>query len=81
MSLAERIAQTPARPQSGLPCSVGHLLDTLPADEAAALQRMLTDGWTQKQIVEALRAEGHMVAEQTPNRHRARSCRCFKADQ
>jgi hypothetical protein len=78
MALADRIAQEKPKRMNGLPCSVGELLTNLPADEAAALQHMLDTGWSQREIVEALSAEGHSVGKQTPNRHRSRACRCFE---
>ena len=76
MALADRVKTKPDRAH-GLPCSVGALLSGLPDDESAALQQMLTEGWSQRQIFEALRDEGHVVGQQTINRHRSRSCRCF----
>lgn len=76
MALADKVKNKPERIH-GLPCSVGALLDELPTDEADALQQMLTEGWSQKQIFDALRDEGHVVGQQTINRHRSRSCRCF----
>jgi hypothetical protein len=78
MALADRITQPAPERVHGLPCSVGKLLEELPADEAAALQHMLSNGWSQTQIFEALKAEGHVVGMQTPNRHRSRACRCFR---
>jgi hypothetical protein len=79
MALADRLENTPAR-QPGLPCSVGALLDKLPEDEARALNDMMHAlGWSARRIYDALEAEGHIVGSQTINRHRSRSCRCFKA--
>lgn len=79
MPLAERVQSEPQRRPTGLPCSVGKLLDTLEGDELAALNAMLYElGWSQSRIVEALEDEGHPVGAQTPNRHRSRSCRCFQ---
>lgn len=78
MALSDKLDQAPAR-MTGKPCSVGALLDSLPEDERAALHSMLYElGWSQARIVEALEAEGHVVGGQTPNRHRSRSCRCFR---
>ena len=77
MGLADRLSSTPPR-RTGLPCSVGALLDKLPADEADALEQMLhTLGWSAARIYEALAAEGHEVGRQTIGRHRSRACRCF----
>jgi len=79
MALSDRIDTTPQR-SAGLPCSVGALLDRLPDDEAAALNRMLHElGWSAARIYDALEAEGHEVGRQTIGRHRSRACRCFKA--
>lgn len=78
MALSERLKTTPQR-QPGLPCSVGALLDTLPADEAGALEQMMGPlGWSASRIYEALAAEGHEVGRQTIGRHRSRACRCFE---
>jgi hypothetical protein len=77
MALSERLETTPRR-GSGLPCSVGALLDKLPADEADALEQMMGPlGWSASRIYEALAAEGHEVGRQTIGRHRSRACRCF----
>lgn len=79
MALADRLNGAPAR-MTGKPCSIGALLDTLKGDELAALNAMLYElGWSQSRIVEALEGEGHVVGGQTPNRHRSRACRCFRA--
>ena len=82
MSLAERLQETPER-NFGMPCSIGTLLNTLPADEVAALQAMLgtpeqRSPWTASEIYDALQAEGHTVGYQTIGRHRGRKCRCFR---
>lgn len=78
MALAARIQDNaPRRKPSGLPCSVQKLLDDLPADESAALQFMLDDGWSQERIYAELKDEGHEVGKQTINRHRSKACRCF----
>jgi hypothetical protein len=79
MALADRLNDTPQR-ATGLPCSVGALLDKLPEDEAAALRDMMGPlGWSASRIYDALASEGHDVGRQTIPRHRSRSCRCFKA--
>ena len=79
MALADRLDTTPQR-ISGLPCSVGALIERLQGEERVALNAMLYElGWSQRRIYEALSAEGHDVGLQTVNRHRSRSCRCFKA--
>lgn len=78
MALSERLTETPTR-MAGKPCSIGALLDTLEGDELAALNAMLYElGWSQSRIIAALDEEGHIVGAQTPNRHRSRSCRCFR---
>ena len=77
MSLADRVQSKPAR-RHGIPCSVGELLDSLPADETAALEQMLTGGWSQAEIHAAVTAEGHYVGRQTINRHRSQACRCYQ---
>jgi len=77
MALADRVQSKPTR-RHGIPCSVGELLDTLPADESAALEQMLSGGWSQAEIHAAVTAEGHYVGRQTINRHRSRACRCYQ---
>ena len=79
MALSDRLNDTPQRAH-GLPCSVGALEEKLKGAEADALYAMLhTLGWSARRIYEALATEGHHVGQQSINRHRARSCRCFKA--
>lgn len=79
MSIAARIKE-PAKPSmNGMPCSIGHLLKTLDADEAKALTVMLYDlNWNAGQVYEALREEGYTVGRQSVNRHRGGRCRCVK---
>ena len=79
MALADRLDQSPTKP-TGKPCSVGALLERLDGEELAALNAMLYElGWSQVRIIEALRAEGFAdVGQQTVNRHRSQSCRCFR---
>lgn len=78
MPLADRIADTPAR-ITGKPCSVGELLQRLDPEETKALNQMLYElGWSQARVFAALQAEGHVVGQQTINRHRSRACRCFQ---
>ena len=80
MALADRLQNTPQR-IAGLPCSVGALEERLDGKEADALNAMLHElGWSAERIYVALTAEGYDVGRQTINRHRSRSCRCFKAD-
>lgn len=80
MSLAERVEQDPPL-TTGKPCSIGHLLQTLPDHEREALAAMLgtpeARGWPAGDIYDALVAEGHRCGFQTINRHRGRKCRCF----
>lgn len=78
MALADRVQSKPAPRRHGLPCSVGALIDTLPADEVTALEAMLTGGWSQADIFDAITAEGHQVGRQTINRHRSQACRCYQ---
>ena len=79
MGLADRLSSTPPR-RTGLPCSVGALLDRLDGDEKTALNAMLYElGWSARGVFEALEAEGYSVGFQTINRHRSRACRCFRA--
>ena len=79
MALSDRLTETPRR-GPGFACSVGALLDQLPADEAAAFEQMMGPlGWSANRIYDALEAEGYTVARQTIGRHRSRACRCFKA--
>ena len=80
MTLAQRLTSTPPSNPAGLPCSIGALLARLDGDERDALLAMLGTpeqrGWSQRQIWEALQAEGYEVGMQTVNRHRSGQCRC-----
>lgn len=94
MALSNRLGSTPQRIH-GKPCSVGALEDFLSGAEAEAFDAMLHSlGWSGARIYKAvqdeakeLREAGEIdkaaiyaaMAEQTVNRHRSRSCRCFKA--
>lgn len=76
MALKDRLAEPP-KPMTGLPCSIGTLLNELDGDERAALETMLADrAWSQEMIWRALRDEGHVAGRQSVNRHRAGKCRC-----
>lgn len=81
MALVDRVRQGSKGPGTGLPCSVGTLLDQLPEPEADALREMLGTpedwGWPASSIYDALRDEGYRVGAQTINRHRGRKCKCF----
>jgi hypothetical protein len=78
MGLAEKLTTTP-KPQTGLPCSIGALLARLEGAERDALNAMLYElGWSARRIYDACASEGYDVGQQTINRHRSQSCRCFK---
>lgn len=77
MALSDRIQDTPAR-RHGLPCSVGALIDQLPDVESKALEHMLSTGWSQNDIYDAVTSEGHSIGRQTINRHRSQACRCYQ---
>lgn len=78
MALSDRLSDTPQRIH-GLPCSIGALEDRLDAVEREALDSMLHKlGWSAARIYDALTAEGYDVGRQSINRHRAKSCRCYK---
>lgn len=77
MALADKLANPPAGATTGLPCSIGALLDRLEDAERAALQTMLDDrSWSQTMIWETLKSEGYTVGRQSVNRHRGNKCRC-----
>ena len=80
MALADH---TPPEPTTGLPCSVGSLLDRLEGDELAAFLTMLGTperrGWAATAIYDAVRTEGYEVGLQSINRHRGRKCRCYRS--
>lgn len=80
MGLADRLTDTPAAIH-GKPCSVGALVAKLEGTEdGKTLHSWLYElGVSQNRIYKALEADGHIVGEQSINRHRSRSCRCFKA--
>lgn len=80
MGLADRIHTAPKKRRSGLPCSVGDLLERLPDEDADALRHMLETGWSQTAIYDAVTGEGHDIGRQTINRHRSQSCSCFKVE-
>lgn len=78
MALADRI-DNPQRNLTGMPCSVGVLLDTLKGDELAALEHILASReWSQAMVWKALTDEGYEVGLQSVNRHRGGKCRCAR---
>lgn len=92
MSLASRVNQRPDTIQ-GYPCSVANLLAQAEAkgpEELAALQRImygragLTEpraglrGWTEAEIFSLVTDEGYEVAQSQINKHRGKSCRCYR---
>ena len=78
MALADRVLSEAPKRRHGLPCSVGDLLDRLPDVESKALEHMLSSGWSQSDIYDAVTSEGHSVGRQTINRHRSQACRCYQ---
>lgn len=78
MALTDRVQNKPAPRRQGLPCSVGDLLTKMPPADVEALEHMLSAGWSQNDIYDAVTAEGYQVARQTINRHRSQACRCFQ---
>jgi hypothetical protein len=91
MALADRITELPDTVR-GYPCSVGALIDSLAGDkdELAALQFLLygragltetTRGYKgryEREVFEAVTAEGYKVAKNQINEHRGKRCRCYK---
>jgi hypothetical protein len=81
MALADRVNPTmQKRRPSGTPCSVQNALDTWPEDDAKALQWMMDEGWSMDRIYATVTAgdEGYEIGRQTIQRHRSKSCRCYK---
>lgn len=78
MSLATAAKQGPPSARKGPRCTVGTLLDSLPADEADALATMLEDmAWTGEAIGKLITAEvGVRVQGGTVARHRRGACSC-----
>jgi hypothetical protein len=78
MSLAERVEQGP--PTTRKPCRMRGILEQLPGDEAAALQRMLDDPkWSDSKTYDALKSEGVETLPQTDQFigwHRRHRCDC-----
>jgi hypothetical protein len=88
MGLAQVVASTPtARPNTGLPCSVGALIDSLEGDELDALLLILYGDGRQrggrgrpaKEVHRLILDGGYHASYQQINRHRdprEGSCRC-----
>ena len=79
MALADRVDKAPLVGIHGKPCSVGELIQKLDGAELDALNKMLYElGWSASRIWAEVTAEGHVIGQQTINRHRSRACRCFQ---
>lgn len=78
MGLADTLADAPEPYRGGLPCPVRLILDTLPGKDRAALEAALDrgSGWQNKQLAEALAAEGVKAQPDSLGRHRRGDCRC-----
>ena len=78
MALKDSLAAPPNQAVRGFPCSTGELLKTLQGDDLRSFERALADfRYTARYIVEAVRADGHLIAEGSLRKHRASRCRCF----
>jgi hypothetical protein len=80
MALSDKLNSPPEAKASGLPCSIGALLASLPPTEVTALEQILSPelGWTATQVYDALTAEGYKVGFQSISRHRGGRCRCVR---
>ena len=74
VALADLLA-TPKQARTG--CKVSIVLAELGNEDAAVLRRALENPlFTAREIVAALRAEGHPVGRTTVQEHRSGSCTC-----
>lgn len=93
MALSDRLKSAPTR-TPGTPCSVGAVEDHLSGGELDAFHAMLHNGHPATGIYRAVQDEARELLDagdldgasvlsrlslQQINRHRSRSCRCFKA--
>lgn len=83
MSLADRL-ETARPPQRGMPCPVSTILAALPERDRAALGVALDrpvgdpDRLSAAQIANELADEGMEIHYAAIEKHRRRSCRCFR---
>ena len=85
MAFSTRVKNPPATIH-GTPCSVGEVIKKLSKPEAAAFEQMLTATrphsdrwlWSEADIYDAVRDEGHEIGRQSINRHRSGKCRCAR---
>ena len=77
MGLAEALAKTELPDKKY--CVVGRLINKLTKEDAAALQKAFTDGTSARQIILALRMEGHKLSPESLNNHRKQRCQCVAA--
>jgi len=81
MSLADKLASTKPS-QTGKPCGVGLLLDSLPDKDAQALRDAMAvpkgdaARLSANQIATILREEGHDIHQKSVESHRKGACRC-----
>lgn len=74
MGLAEALEKTTL--QDKKLCPVGRLLKKLSKEDAAALEKAFTNGTSARQIILALRMEGHSCSPESLNNHRKKRCQC-----
>lgn len=73
MGLAEALSKTELKNKV---CSFQRMMDTLSKEDKEALQKALETNVTGRQIVLALRMEGHKVSPETLSNHRKNRCQC-----
>ncbi len=75
MAISDLAQQQPTTAMKGPSCSVCQQLDTLPADESAALLGLLRDPrWRYQELSDALAKEGIEIASYSLSRHARGHC-------
>ena len=83
MSLAERLSTARPKPR-GLPCPVASILEQVAADDAAALTAALNAPHGSptrlgaRVLADELSAEGYEIHHAGIEKHRRKSCRCYR---
>jgi hypothetical protein len=59
-------------------CAYAILLDKMKPDDVKALENAWAKGYSQRIILQALRAEGYKTSNEAIRAHKTETCKCFR---